>query len=384
MTQRVLFTASTASHILNFHRPYLRAFQQLGYEVHVACGGPPAAVPEADAVFGLSFEKRMSSPANLAAQRQLRALMERHRYALVCAHTSLAAFFTRRAAAGLSPRPPVVNMVHGYLFDGGTPLLKRTVLLAAEKLTAPQTDLLLTMNACDNQIARRYRLGRRVEEVPGVGVDFSRLDSGPGDRAAARRTYGFAPGDVVLLYAAEFSARKSQEVLLRALPSLPERVKLLLPGQGARLEECRRLAQTLGVADRAVFPGQVTDMAPLYALADGAVSASRSEGLPFNIMEAMHCALPIVASAVKGHTDLLTDGVTGLLYPYGDCAAFAAAVRRLLDAPELGAALGRSARAAVQAYSLERVLPTVMERYRSLLPAAQEREAVSARPEGVI
>ncbi len=374
MKQRVLFTASTFSHILHFHRPYLAAFRELGWEVHTACGGPAERVPEADAVFPLPFEKRMASPANLAAQRRLRALMRENRYALVCAHTSLAAFFTRRAAAGVDPRPPLVNMAHGYLFDDGTPPLKRAALLAAEKLTAPQTDLLLTMNAWDDRTARRYRLGRRTARIPGVGVDFSRLECSPGEAADMRDTYGFSPSDFVLLYAAEFSRRKGQEILLRALPLLPARVKLLLPGQGALLEQCRALAAELGVADRAVFPGQVARMAPLYALADGAASASRSEGLPFNIMEAMYCGLPIAASAVKGHTDLLADGLTGLLYPHGDAAAFAAAVERLLEEPGLAAALGAAARQAAAPYALERVLPIVMDQYRSLLPTEERAE----------
>lgn len=373
MKQRVLFTASTFSHIAHFHRPYLRAFQERGWEVHAACGGAAPALPEADRVFLLPFEKRMSSPANFRSQALLRRLMREQSYGLIITHTSLAAFFTRRAAAGLPDRPPLVNVAHGYLFDGETPFLKRSVLLAAERLTAPQTDLLLTLNAWDYQTARARRLGRRVENIPGIGVDFARLEDGPpGERGALRSTYGFSGEDFVLLYAAEFSARKNQSMLIRALPALPERVKLLLPGQGALLEDCRGLAASLGVGHRVVFPGQVGGMAPLYALADAAVTASRSEGLPFNVMEAMYAGLPVVASRVKGHTDLLCDGLTGLLYPYDGEAAFCAAVRRLLEEPSLAAGLGRAAHEAVLPYSLERVLPQVMDRYLSLVPQTAE------------
>ena len=58
MTQRVLFTASSYSHIAHFHRPYLRAFQERGWEVHVACGGAALPLPEADRVFFVPFEKK--------------------------------------------------------------------------------------------------------------------------------------------------------------------------------------------------------------------------------------------------------------------------------------------------------------------------------------
>lgn len=361
---KVLFTASTWSHIANFHRPYLQAFRELGWQVHTACGGPDRDIPEAHRRVRLPFEKKMSSPANFRAQRQLRRLMEEEAYQLVCTHTSLAAFFTRRAAAGVHPRPPVVNVAHGYLFDDSTPQPKRTVLLAAERLTAPQTDLLLTMNQWDTDMARRCRLSRRVCAIPGMGVDFSRFDP-PRDRADARSALGLAPGDTALLYAAEFSPRKNQAMLLRALPLLPPSVKLLLPGQGALFDACRDLARERGVADRVCFPGQVADMPLWYAAADMAVSASRSEGLPFNLMEAMYCGLPVVASAVKGHTDLIRPGVTGSLYPWDDAETFAARVSALLDAPESARAMADAAREAVLPLGLSQVLPAVMELYLS-------------------
>ena len=63
MGQKVLFTASTYSHILHFHRPYLRLFREKGWEVHAACGGAPAAIPEADEVIHLPLEKKMTAPA---------------------------------------------------------------------------------------------------------------------------------------------------------------------------------------------------------------------------------------------------------------------------------------------------------------------------------
>lgn len=375
MKQRILFTASTGSHILHFHRPYLQAFRDLGWEVHVACGGTLPALPEADRIFLLPFEKKMSSPANFRAQAQLRALMKAHDYTLISTHTSLAAFFTRRAAAGLHPRPAVVNVAHGYLFDDTTPLLKRQILLSAERLTSRQTDLLLTMNAFDFELARRCHLGQRVEQIPGIGVDFTRLESAA--PPMPRATYHFSSSDFILLYAAEFSTRKNQAMLIRAMPALPEHVKLLLPGEGILLDACRTLASTLGVAHRVVFPGQISDMAPLYDMADAAVTASRSEGLPFNVMEAMYKGLPVIASQVKGHTDLLSNGSTGLLYPYDDEAAFCEALQHLLTQPELAPRLGAAAHKAVLPFSLDQVLPQVMERYLSLAPQPAEPLPVS-------
>lgn len=372
---RVLFTASTLSHIRSFHLPYLRAFREAGWTVAVACGGAQAPLPEADQVLFLPFEKKMTAPSNLRAQRQLRRFLEENPCDLICTHTSLAAFFTRRAVAGMRNRPPVVNVAHGYLFDDRTPGVKRQILLWAERLTAGQTDLLLTMNAYDLEVARRFHLGKRVAFIPGIGVDFSRLDGAAAlDRKQVREELGFGAEDFVLVYAAEFSHRKSQAVLIRGLQRLPQRVKLLLPGQGELWDTCRDLALSLGLEDRVVFPGQVGDMVPLYAAADAAVSASRSEGLPFNVMEAMYTGLPVVASEVKGHTDLICPEENGLLYPYGSEEGFAQAVERLLTQPGLGEQLGVRAREGMERYRLDRVLPQVMEYYRSALPVGAEEK----------
>lgn len=294
--------------------------------------------------------------------------MEEEEYDLVVTHTALAAFFTRLPLLRRRERPRVVNMVHGYLFDEGTPFVKRNILLNAERLTAPCTDLLLTMNQSDQEIARRYRLGGRLANIPGVGVAYGRIDDVPPEAGAAlRREWKIPPEAFLLIYPAEFSQRKNQALLLRGLAALPKQVWLLLPGEGACLEECRALARELGVADRVRFPGQVSNIPACLRAADCAVSASHSEGLPFNIMEAMRAGLPIVATDVKGHRDLL-EGGAGLLYPDGDGAAFATAVNRLLADGAERERLGRAAYAASGRYALEAVLPQVTAVLRNAMP----------------
>lgn len=321
-------------------------------------------IPDVERVIDLPMEKSMWSPKNLKASILLSDEMRRENYTLVITHTSLAAFFTRLALWGLEERPKVVNMVHGYLFDDDTPWLKRSMLLAAERWMAPDTDLVLTMNRWDYETAKKYQLGQKVVQIPGVGVDFSRFDHvSPDSRERLRKKHGIPADAFVLIYAAELSGRKSQKVIIQAMEHLPEKVWLVLAGEGALRAECEALTQRLGVADRVLFPGQVRDIPSWYAMADAAVSASRSEGLPFNIMEAMHMGLPVVASNVKGHQDLIEDDVTGLLCPYGDVEACTERIRRLVGSGWLRRELARNAREAVEQYGLERVMPLVWEQY---------------------
>ena len=370
--RRILFTASTWSHLANFHRPYLRALADRGYLVDGACGGTPAELSELARAIPLPLEKKMTSPKNLAAAAQIRRLLASGEYDLVSCHTALAAFFTRLAVEALpkSKRPRVVCIAHGYLFDQNTSAAKTALLTGAEKLTAPVTDLVLTMNRWDFDYASAHRLGRRVANIPGMGVDFSPLDrADPQAGLALREELGFGPDRFLLVYGAEFSRRKSQAVLLRALARLPERAALLLPGQGDLLPSCQALARELGVERRVVFPGHVS-MAAWYAAANAVVPSSRSEGLPFNLMEAMHCGLPAVASDVKGHRDLICHGKSGLLYPYGDAAACARQIQILMDDPQLARSLGQAGQKAMEPFRLEAVFPCVMAEYDRLLSPA--------------
>lgn len=372
MEKRVLITASVYRHIKNFHLPYIDAFRERGWSVHIACADAPGQIPGAECVFSLPFTKRMSAPQNFIAAHKLRRLIRKYRYDLIVTHTSLAAFFTRLAVKGMRSRPRVVNMVHGYLFNEETPALKRAVLTGAERITAPETDVVLTMNRWDYETACALGLGREVDSVSGIGVDFSRLDGvEPARGQVLRQELEIPPDAFALVYAAEFSARKDQSTLLRAMALLPACVYLLLPGEGKLLDGCRALAGTLGIAGRVRFPGQIADMTPWYSAADAAVSSSRSEGLPFNIMEAMHCSLPVVASAIKGHEDLVTPGETGFLFPSDDEETCAAQIERLRSSPELAARLGDQAREASLPYSLETVLPQVMAAYGAVIPALE-------------
>lgn len=361
MEKRVLITASVYRHIRNFHLPYINAFRERGWSVHIACADAPEQIPGAECVFSLPFTKRMSAPQNFIAAHKLRRLVRKYRYDLIVTHTSLAAFFTRLAVKGMRDRPRVVNMVHGYLFNEETPALKRAVLTGAERFVAPETDMILTMNRWDYEAARDMGLGREVDSVPGIGVDFSRLDGvEPARGQVLRQELEIPPDAFALVYAAEFSARKDQSTLLRAMALLPSCVYLLLPGDGKLLDGCRALAGELGIEGRVRFPGQIADMTPWYSAADAAASSSRSEGLPFNIMEAMYLRLPVVASRVKGHVDLLREGESGLLFAPGDENDCAEQIMRLVENPALGRALGLRAHEDAEQYALEHVLPKVM------------------------
>ncbi|TNE42472.1 MAG: glycosyltransferase family 4 protein [Sphingomonadales bacterium] len=155
-----------------------------------------------------------------------------------------------------------------------------------------------------------------------TGVDLDRF--APQDRAAAKAHFGVT-GPVILSVGA-LIPRKGQDLLIRAMPSLPTAI-LLLAGQGPEGAALERLAEELGVGDRVGLLGAVPhDHLPiLYNAADVMALPSASEGMANAWIEAMACGTPIAITDVGGARELLIDaggtpdGAEAATAPKGAC-----------------------------------------------------------------
>ena len=162
-----------------------------------------------------------------------------------------------------------------------------------------------------------------------TGVDLDTFEIT--DRAAAKATLGF-DGPVVLCVGA-LIPRKGQDLLVRALPLLPD-VTLLLAGQGQYRRNIESLAQELGVDRRIGFLGSVPHhkLPRIFAAADVMALPSASEGLANAWVESLACGTPIVISDVGGARELLDRPEAGQIVAR-EPEAIAAAIRAILDNP---------------------------------------------------
>ena len=114
--RKILYCASTLSHIRNFHLPYLKAFHDQGYEVWVAANEEDS-IPYADRVVALPFAKSLISLQNIKAIFLARKILKEQHFELISTHTALASAVVRAAVLLLRKRPKVFCTVHGYLFN---------------------------------------------------------------------------------------------------------------------------------------------------------------------------------------------------------------------------------------------------------------------------
>lgn len=219
-------------------------------------------------------------------------------------------------------------------------------------------DVATVLATCSDEAFELARLGvprQHISVIP-CGVDTAAFCP---DGPAARR--GPAPR---LLAAGRLVKRKGLETVVRALAQVP-RAELVVAGgpAPARLRgdpeyrRISRLAADLGVAGRVSFRGRVGrgDMPALMRSADLLVSVPWYEPFGMAPLEAMACGVPVVASAVGGHTDTVVDGVTGVLVPPRQPDELAQVLRDLLagnDLPRYGAAAAERARGR---YSWDRI-----------------------------
>jgi glycosyltransferase involved in cell wall biosynthesis len=200
------------------------------------------------------------------------------------------------------------------------------------------------------------------------GIDAASVRSAAARAAMSRKSLGLRPDALVLATVARFDPVKRLEMLLRAMPLLLARVpeaQLLIVGDGPERDALRALAGALAPGDRVVFAGALPDAAGVLPLVDLYVTASRREGLPLAMLEAMACGLPVLATEAPGHVDAVEPEVTGRLVPLDDAPGLAAAAALLLRDPALRARMGRAGRERVeQHFARARVLVEIAGLYR--------------------
>jgi glycosyltransferase involved in cell wall biosynthesis len=144
---------------------------------------------------------------------------------------------------------------------------------------------------------------------------------------------------------------------------------LTILGDGKCREELLALTRRLGQHERIIFQGAVEDVTPFLTQADFYLSASLSEGMSNALLEAMSFAVPPIVSRASGVSDLVEDGVSGLLFSPGDKAALAERLQESMEmSPERRHVIGRAAQRAVrEQFSLDAVIERHLKLYRTLL-----------------
>lgn len=210
------------------------------------------------------------------------------------------------------------------------------------------------------------------------GVDAERFAPAPRNEVL-RYALGAEPGDVLVGCVARLDPVKDHDTLLRAFALLREsqldaRVRLVLVGEGE--ERCRieALARSLGIDSRITLLGDRADIDRLMPQFDILALASRTEGLPMVLLEAMACGIPCVATSVGGIPGLFAGGAGELVSP-GDTQELAEKLAALCADAGYREGLGRHARASVLAGHRQ---TDMVAAYEAVLSGSDMREPLAS------
>jgi len=225
-----------------------------------------------------------------------------------------------------------------------------------------------------SESVRRILLERHVHtpiEVVPTGIDVQFYAGGC--RTRARAALGLQANDEVIGHVGRISQEKNLDYLARAtlqLLQMRPRAKLLLVGEGDRLDQVRTRFAAAGMSARLVAPGTLrgADVVAAYAAMDLFIFASQSDTQGLVIAEAMAAGVPVVALAAPGASDCIEHERSGLLLPAtARESEFAAEVAALLADPARWRTLSAGARSRALLYSRSACLERLLAVYQQTL-----------------
>ncbi len=307
---------------------------------------------------------------DLQALFRLTGFIRRGRYTIVHTHSSKAGILGRWAAR-LAGTPVIVHTVHGWgHHERQHPLVRRFYILL-ERATARITDKLIVVSPRNTEKGLADGIGTPEKYITiRSGIELDRFLKPTRPREAVREELGIPPDVPVVGTVTRLSPQKAPLDFVDAAAHVAARrpdVHFVIVGDGPLRAEMEAAIAVRSLTDRVHLTGLRRDVPDLMHSFDVFALTSLWEGLPRVLPQAMTTGLPIVATAVDGNAEAVTDGVNGFLTPPGVPQALAAALLRLLEDSVLARRMGEAGRRKAGEFSAHRMVSDIAALYDTLL-----------------
>jgi glycosyltransferase involved in cell wall biosynthesis len=334
-----------------------------GHEVTVLAGGDGPLGMEL-ASRGIPFRSMRHLGKPVRPRADLRATLEIWRALrvlqpdLVAAHTAKAGMLARWAAAIAGV--PAVFTPHGWCITDRISVRQGRLFRVLERFSACLSARIINVCEYERGLAAQYKIasnGKLAMVRNGLPDVPDTLFAQP-DREPPR-----------LIAVARFEDPKDHRTLLSGLSTVAKYEWTLdLIGDGPTQPEIARLAEDLGLIRRVRFLGARRDVSGLLSQAQIFVLSTRSEALPYSVLEAMRAGLPVVSSDVGGIREAVTQGETGILVRAKDPMALGESLRQLITKPELRRRMGNAGRRRfLQSFTIDKMVDDTLQVYREAI-----------------
>ena len=372
--KKILLVATVQSHIAQFHQPLMDWLTECGYTVDVAAKDnldtkPNLHLSVSGTIHNIPFERSPFSSKNLKAYRALKKLIREGSYDVVHCNTPVGGILTRMAANKQRKRGEVtvVYEAHGFHFFRGGSKKNWALWYPIEKWFSRYTDVLITINQMDYALATEKFKAKKVEHIPGVGLDLSRFEAAERE-TSLREEFGLDEDTKIVFSVGELNQNKNHQVILRAVAHLNDpKIHYFLAGNGPLKDELTALAENLGISKNVHFLGYRRDIPSLLKNADVYAFPSLREGLGMASIEAMATGLPLVTSNRHGINDYSENGKTGFKYAPNDIEGFAEGIRTILSDDALRARMGEYNIEVSKRFTIDASMARMSEIYGEIL-----------------
>ena len=366
--KKILIVSTVSRQFYLFEQGNIEVLKSIGYEVHGAANFEDANERlDALDIIRQPFDIQRSpfSLKNIKAFKQLKKIMKSENFDAVHCHSPMGGVLARLAARSIGLKN-VIYTAHGFHFYKGAPILNWLLYYPIEKWLSRYTDVLITINKEDFDRATSFKTCR-VEYIPGVGVDLSRFIVDKKICVRKRRELNISDNAHVVLSVGELNKNKNHATVIRALSKTTNKdIIYLICGQGMLKDYLIELAQELELSEKVIFLGYRNDLHEIYQMADLFIFPSFREGLSVSVMEAMSAGLPIVASRIRGNTDLIQDGNGGFLHEPEDYPGIAKSIDKVIEDENLRAKMSVRNKNEVKKYGKQVVKDRMRELYEKL------------------
>lgn len=365
---KILFLCTTDNMIWQFLIPHINDLVAYGAKVDCVCSKTGFWFDELKRKYNFNMievdmKRKPLNGTNWRAYKFLKKLQKENNYNLIYCQQPTGGLLGR--FIGKKFHIPVIYTAHGFFFFKGNNPIRNLIFKTAERYMARFTDVLITMNDEDYEASKNWKAKSKFQ-IHGIGLDLNKYEKEKIDKNKLKSELGVKADEKIILSVSEFIPRKNYATMLETVSELAKErkgFKYLLCGTGEQLEEMKTLAKDLGVCDRVVFLGYRKDIDKIMEISDIFFHQSFHEGLTMSIMEAMHFALPVVTSNVRGNKDLI-DANGGFLTEPTDVKAQVEALKTLLDNEDLRVKLGQNNKNKVKDYYLDAVRKELHEIYQ--------------------
>jgi glycosyltransferase EpsD len=362
---KILFVTTISDTVNAFLIPHLQMLTNKGHQVDLAFALQaeidPRILDMGCKIHLMPFKRAIKDKKNLTAFKNIRTLLKKEQFHFVHTHTPVASVLTRLAYITLPGlATSIIYTAHGFHFFNQAPFINWLLYYPVEKFLSRFTRVLVTINNEDYQRACQKFKAHHTCFVNGVGVNLDKFKPcSQREKIRLRKIYGYDESDFIVFFAAEFTQGKNQALLIHAVNALKKNIskmRLLLAGTGDLLKTCRDLVERLHIHEQVHLMGYQKNIHELLAISDIAVSSSRREGLPVNIMEAMATGLPVIATRCRGNRDLVSHGYNGILVDIDNVQQMIEAIYLLFVNQTLRRVYGKNSLNRIEKYSLPRIL----------------------------